>query len=189
MSTTSQPKTSTESTPTLTTGKWNSTASQSKKSIDNFVDPIIIAVVCVIIVISLIFLVAILYFRRKKRALSDEYLVHQPIIEESTGRTFSFEGALLRDQSGGIILGLHKLLNPEGPNNWRALAIELGVEYSLIRNFGDQENINTATSEMLHHWSTSNEATVDKLYKTLRKLGRDDACTFLEQNVKLETIV
>ena len=98
----------------------------------------------------------------------------------------SFLGALLRDQPGGIILGLHKLLNPEGPNNWKALASELGVDYSLTRNF--EESINMATSEMLHHWSTSNDATLDRLYQALRKLGRDDACTFLEKNVKLESV-
>lgn len=69
-------------------------------------------------------------------------------------------------------------------NNWRAVAAELGLSYVNIRNF--EANIETACKEMLYSWGTSNDATVDKLYEALRKIGRDDACIFLEENVELE---
>ena len=99
----------------------------------------------------------------------------------------SFQGLLLRKQPGEIILGLHALLNPESQHNWRAVAAEIDVPYLQICNF-ESDDINTATKEMLHYWGTSNDATVDRLYQALRKLGRDDACTFLEENVDFESV-
>jgi hypothetical protein len=99
----------------------------------------------------------------------------------------SFLGALFRLQPGNVILGLHALLNPESPNNWRAVASELDVPYLQIRNF-EAGNIDKAAEEMLHYWGTKNDATLDKLYQALRKRGRDDACTFLEENVELESV-
>lgn len=97
----------------------------------------------------------------------------------------SFQGLLLREQPGEIILGLHSMLNSEVPPNWRAVAAEIGVPHHQIQHFST--NIETATKEMLHYWGTSNEATLDRLYKALRKIGRDDACTFLEEKVELES--
>jgi asparagine synthetase B (glutamine-hydrolysing) len=77
------------------------------------------------------------------------------------------------------------MLNSEVPPNWRAVAAEIGVPHHQIQHFST--NIETATKEMLHYWGTSNEATLDRLYKALRKIGRDDACTFLEEKVELES--
>ena len=85
---------------------------------------------------------------------------------------------------------LHTYLNPELPNNWKGLAAELGIKYIEIRNF--EANPSTAAKDMLDSWSTSNEATIDRLYKALQNIRRDDVCSFLEENVEFdseETIV
>ena len=76
------------------------------------------------------------------------------------------------------------MLNPATLNDWKALAAKLDITHLQIINF--EREIDAAAREMLYYWSTSDEATVDKLYKALQDIGRDDVCTFLEENIKLE---
>ena len=77
------------------------------------------------------------------------------------------------------------MLNPATLNDWKALAAKLDIPHLQIINF--EREIDTAAKEMLYYWSISDGATVDKLYKALQDIGRDDVCTFLEENIKLES--
>lgn len=82
------------------------------------------------------------------------------------------------------------MLKPETLNGWKALAAKLDVPYLQIRNF--EGDIHSAPKEMLHAWSMSDKATINRLYTALKEIGRDDACVFLEKNVEFgsqETIV
>lgn len=87
---------------------------------------------------------------------------------------------MLRDVSHDIIEELANFLNPTNPpSNWRKVASMLDFPWNVINNLALSPT--TATQQLLERWGTKRDATVYKLYVTLKEIGRDDAAEVLER--------
>lgn len=89
-------------------------------------------------------------------------------------------GLLIRHVSGDIIEELATYLNPTNlPANWKKVASLLNFKWSYINNLALSPMM--ATQAMLQCWATKQNSTVYRLYKILKRLGRDDAAEVLEK--------
>lgn len=89
-------------------------------------------------------------------------------------------GLMIRDVTHDIIEQLASYLNPiNPPSNWRKVASMLDFPWNVINNLALCPT--TATQQLLERWGTKRDATVYKLYLTLKDIGRDDAAEVLEK--------
>ena len=85
---------------------------------------------------------------------------------------------MLRDVSAEVYERLGFLLNPASCKNWIYLAGKLGYTYAQVSNY--KLCPMQSTQMVLEDWATNADATVLKLYKTLKAIGRADAAKELE---------
>ncbi len=106
------------------------------------------------------------------------YLYHE-VPDRKPGRIRE-NGIMLRDVSHDIIEELANFLNPTSPpSNWRKVASMLDFPWNVINNLALCPT--TATQQLLQRWGTKRDATVYKLYITLKEIARDDAAEVLER--------
>ncbi|NP_001296655.1 tumor necrosis factor receptor superfamily member 16-like precursor [Hydra vulgaris] len=79
----------------------------------------------------------------------------------------------LKDVPADVLFELGKKLNPAFANNWKVLAGQLGYTYEDIAHFDLSPK--TATVDLLHDWSTGENATLNILYNKLILIKRPDA--------------
>ena len=80
-----------------------------------------------------------------------------------------------------MVLGVHRMINPDGPKNWRVLAAELGFTYNEISNFAVERT--RSAEAMLVSWQTRSSSTVDRLHEALLRIGREDVADFVAETV------
>ncbi|XP_068702782.1 uncharacterized protein [Montipora foliosa] len=85
---------------------------------------------------------------------------------------------MLREVSADIFERLGFLLNPSSSKNWIYLAGKLDYTYKQAMNYKLYPM--QSTQMLLGDWSTREDATVVKLYQTLKDIGRADAAKELE---------
>ena len=88
---------------------------------------------------------------------------------------------MLREVSADIFERLGFLLNPSSSKNWIYLAGKLDYTYKQAMNYKLYPM--QSTQMLLGDWSTREDATVVKLYQTLKDIGRADAAKELEPNL------
>ena len=91
------------------------------------------------------------------------------------------EQIMLRDISADVYEELGFLLNPATFKNWVLLAGKLGYTNSHVMNFKLCPTY--STQMLLQDWAQRGEATVFKLYQTLKDIGREDAAEKLESSL------
>jgi hypothetical protein len=79
---------------------------------------------------------------------------------------------LLSKLPGGYAELLAQLLNPNAPNNWVHLAYEFNATQIHVANL---KNSSEPTQDLLLHLCSMN-TTVERLWKALKNIKRDDAC-------------
>ncbi|XP_048587948.1 tumor necrosis factor receptor superfamily member 16 isoform X2 [Nematostella vectensis] len=100
--------------------------------------------------------------------------------DSSTGSQEGTRGKviLVRDLPADVIQSLALMLNPSSSNDWTRLASELGYTALQIANWKLVPL--QSTQQVLHDWGTRDTSTVEKLYRTLISIKRDDAAAKLK---------